>query len=172
MEDIWGVTVNCDSSSPDGNACDTIWSLMEYGRLYNGYAVADDRGLCPNGWHVPTDLDWQLLEIELGMSQEEAQSYGYRGSNEGTKLKTTFGWDTAGAETNGTDQTGFSALPGGFVSYSGSHVAGYAGLWWCQTNYEFYAGHRVYRALIGDSEQIFKGSEDEWHGYSVRCIKD
>lgn len=43
-----------------------------YGRLYNGYAVEDDRGLCPSAWHVPTDEDYMLLEIELGMSESAA----------------------------------------------------------------------------------------------------
>ena len=43
---------DCLSFSPDGDACDEAWSLNEYGRLYNWYAVDDARGLCPSGWHV------------------------------------------------------------------------------------------------------------------------
>jgi uncharacterized protein (TIGR02145 family) len=66
----------CNSFSPDIDACDEAQSLSEYGRLYNWYAVDDARGLCPTGWHVPTDVEWMVLEMELGMSESEANSTG------------------------------------------------------------------------------------------------
>ena len=47
-------------------------NLADYGRLYNWYAVDDARGLCPSGWHVPTDGEFMTLEMELGMSESEA----------------------------------------------------------------------------------------------------
>ena len=62
-----GVTVigegssTCNNYSPDGDACDDTWSLNEYGRLYNWYAVDDARGLCPSGWHIPTDEEWSVM---------------------------------------------------------------------------------------------------------------
>ena len=52
---VYGEDAGCEDYSPDGDACDPSWSLNEYGRLYNWYAVDDARGLCPTGWHVPTD---------------------------------------------------------------------------------------------------------------------
>ena len=55
----------CNHVSPNGDACDEVWSLTEYGRLYNWYAVNDTRGLCPNEWHVPQDVEWQTLEVAL-----------------------------------------------------------------------------------------------------------
>ena len=49
-------------------------NLADYGRLYNWYAVDDARGLCPSGWHVPTDGEYMTLEMALGMSESEANS--------------------------------------------------------------------------------------------------
>ena len=86
---------------------DEAQSLEENGRLYNGYAVDDARGLCPSGWHVPTDEEWMALEMELGMSESEANSTGWRGTDEGTQLRSTYGWYEGG---NGADNFGFSAL--------------------------------------------------------------
>ena len=53
---------HAENFSPDIDACDDAQSLAEYGRLYNWYAVDDARGLCPVGWHVPTDGEWTELE--------------------------------------------------------------------------------------------------------------
>ena len=54
---------------------DEVSNLADYGRLYNWYAVDDARGLCPSGWHVPTDGEFMTLEMELGMSESEANGY-------------------------------------------------------------------------------------------------
>ena len=63
-------------------------------QLYNGYAVADARGLCPSGWHVATDNDWIMLEIANGMLGTESTMTGFRGlaQNVGGKLKSTQLW--------------------------------------------------------------------------------
>lgn len=88
---VYGEGSGCDNWSPDGDACDPAWSLNEYGRLYNWFAVDDDRGLCPTGWHVPTDGEWMTLEMELGMSESQANSIGWRGTDQGSQMKTTYG---------------------------------------------------------------------------------
>ena len=73
--------------------------------LYNWYAVDDARGLCPSGWHVPTDAEWTILTDHLG-----------GGSLAGGQMKTNYGWYNGG---NGTNSSGFSGLPGGNRSYFG-----------------------------------------------------
>jgi uncharacterized protein (TIGR02145 family) len=60
-----------------------------YGYLYNWYVVNDSRNIAPEGWHVPTDEEWKELEMFLGMSQSEANGTGWRGTDEGGKLKET-----------------------------------------------------------------------------------
>ena len=100
----------CYNYSPDIDACDEAQSLEEYGRLYNWYAVDDARGLCPSGWHVPTDEEWTDLENYI-------TSQGFSGT-EGTALKSQYGWHQSG---NGTDDFGFSALPGGRRNYNNGY---------------------------------------------------
>ena len=95
----------CYDYSPDGDACDESWSLDEYGRLYNWYAVDDARGLCPSGWHVPTDGEWTVMTDHLGGA-----------SVAGGQMKTDHGWYGGG---NGTNSSGFSGLPGGDRDYKG-----------------------------------------------------
>ena len=58
-----------------------------YGGIYNWFTVNDSRGLAPFGWHVPSDDEWKTLEIYLGMSTTDVNSYDWRGTNEGAKLK-------------------------------------------------------------------------------------
>lgn len=112
--------------------------------LYNWYAVDDSRGLAPAGWHVPTDEEWKQLEMYLGMSQSDANDDGFRGTYEGNKLKATSGWNSGG---NGTNSSGFSALPGGYRYGNGSFYAvGNGGYLWSSS--EFSSDNAWYRQCI------------------------
>lgn len=74
-------------SGYDKKACDENRSLDKWGRLYNGHAVSDNRGVCPFGWRVPSDADWMELEAFLGMEEMELTDVGRRGDKEGFELK-------------------------------------------------------------------------------------
>ena len=164
---VYGEDANCDDYSPDGDACDPSWSLNEYGRLYNWYGVDDARGLCPTGWHVPTDEEWMTLEMELGMSESDANSTGWRGTDQGTQMKTTYGWYGGG---NGTNSSGFSGLPGGFRNTYGTFSnAGNDGYWWSSSP----SGSSAWvRHLFNGIPSVYRGSSDQRFGFSVRCLKD
>ena len=133
-----------------------------YGALYNGYAV-NTGNLCPSGWHVPTDAEWTALEDYIA-------SDGHSGS-EGTALKATSGWNNDG---NGTDDYGFTALPGGTRSHNGPFVnIGFSGLWWSATESITY--YAWYRRLYYDNSAVgryYDGRGDEGSGLSVRCLRD
>jgi uncharacterized protein (TIGR02145 family) len=107
---------------------------ISYGALYNWYAVNTGK-LCPIGWHVPTDDEWKQLEIYLGMSRAMADQTGWRGTNQGGKLKEsdTIHWQSP--NTGATNETGFTALPGGFRYYlpAGFGNLGKTGYWWCSS---------------------------------------
>ena len=165
---VYGEDAGCNNSSPDGDACDPDWSLNEYGRLYNWYAVDDARGLCPTGWHVPTDGEWMTLEMELGMSESDANSTGWRGTDQGTQMKTTYGWYDGG---NGTNSSGFSGLPGGFRGTNGYFgSAGYDGLWWSSSPS---GSDAWYRILNHGNPNVYRGNGSNLrYGFSVRCLKD
>ena len=168
---VYGEDVGCDNYSPDGNACDPSWSLNEYGRLYNWYAVEDERGLCPSGWHVPTDGEGMTLEMELGMTEEQANSMGGRGT-QGTQLKTSYGWQSTGCGTtgNGTNSSGFSGLPGGFRQTSGNFsYAGANGYWWSSSPSGSYA---LSRGLTNDYPEVARSNGNRRSGFSVRCLRD
>ena len=166
------MTSICSNFSPDGDACDEAWSLNEYGRLYNWHAVVDARGLCPNGWHVPTDGEWMTMEMALGMTEVEANNTGYRGTNQGTQMKSNYGWYNDG---NGTNSSGFSGLPGGGCGVTGSSGnatffnAGYTGYWWSSSPDGSYAW---FRYLLPDVERVVRFNSNRRDGFSVRCIKD
>ena len=158
---------SCEAYSPDGAPCDESWSLNEYGRLYNWYAVDDTRGLCPSGWHVPTDGEWMTMEMALGMSESEANDTGWRGTDQGTQMKTDYGWSGGG---NGTNSSGFSGLPGGYRSYGGSFsYAGGRGYWWSSSPVGANAWDRYLYLYYEDVGRNFVSLQI---GFSVRCIRD
>ena len=142
-----------------------------FGLLYNWFAVVDDRGLCPSGWHIPSDGDWIDLEMTLGMSEIEANQTYWRGTDEGTKMKTTYGWAIGSQGMNGTNESGFSALPGGFREADGSYSGiGTPGMWWSSTPSDVFPWYRSLSINWGTvaRDKIF----DSRSGFSVRCIKD
>ena len=124
--------------------------------LYNFFAVDDARGLCPSGWHVPTDAEWAILTDHLGGE-----------SVAGGQMKTNYGWFDGG---NGTNSSGFSGLPGGFRYYSGLFdYAGYYGYWWSSSP----SGSLVwYRYLSNDLGNVSRDDLDPQNGFSVRCVRD
>ena len=159
---------NCTGVSPDGDACTELWSLNEFGRLYNWYAVDDDRGLCPNGWHVPSDGEWMSLELYLGMTEAEINNTGSRGDDEGAQMKAEYGWFENGA---GPNCSGFTGLPGGHRHpESGDSVdAGWAGSWWSASSDGSQAWNRY---LLHYLPRVCRDSYSPRYGFSVRCIQD
>lgn len=140
----------------DANNADT------YGVLYNWYAIEEDdtRGLAPEGWRVPTDDEWQSLVDYLGGS-----------SVAGGKMKEagTAHWNSP--NTGATNESGFTALPGGYRDYySGSfYDLGSYGYFWSAT--EGSAIYAWYRLLIYDNAGVYRASYYKQGGFSVRCIR-
>ncbi len=130
-----------------------------YGRLYTWYTVDDNRGLCPFGWHVATDEDWSELSDFLGGKYIA-----------GGKLKETGTehWDDP--NEGATNESGFTARPGGVRLFSGIFGSiGKISVWWTATEKDInYAiGHACYHF----NSNIWSGHEDKKNGFSVRCIK-
>ncbi len=154
---VYGEDAGCNNYSPDIYACDPLQSLSEYGRLYNWYAVDDARGLCPSGWHVPTDGEWTAMTDFLG-----------GGSVAGGQMKTTYGWSGGG---NGTNSSGFSGLPGGTRDYGNGYFnnAGDLGFWWSSSPD---GSSAWFRYLYAYNEDVFRYSNSLRLGFSVRCVRD
>ena len=133
-----------------------------YGYLYNWHAVNDRRGICPVGWHVPTDDEWTVLENFI-------TNDGYAGI-EGNALKEIGDehWDSAG----GLDVYGFTGLPGGYrFNYNGYYLnMGNTGYFWSSTEYNNYYAWR--RRLRYSTSEIARDINSKRSGVSVRCIAD
>ena len=142
-----------------------LYNFGPYARLYT---QEDAKTICMEGWHLPTDEDWMQLEIFLGMTEEHANLVSsdtmLRGTDEGGKLKET-GTEWWEAPNEGaTNETGFSALPGGFRNPDGTYEGmGKEGRFWSTTSS---------RRLSFDRAQIDRDITDPEYGLSVRCVKD
>jgi uncharacterized protein (TIGR02145 family) len=131
-------------------------------------------GICPSGWHIPSDEEWIELEMFLGMSESEASGSGMRGTDQGSLMKSTTGWnDYNGSSGNGTNSSGFNGLPGGDVEcgFNGSFEdVGEYGYWWSASE------SKSSSWLRGLKYQ--NGSVDRWlynelyDAFSARCISD
>ena len=149
-------------------------TYTKYGKLYNYYAVVDNRKLCPTGWHVPSDSDWKILETFLGMNPDQLDAIGLRGTDEGGKLKYTIisiydGWNFP--NTGATNSVGFSARGSGYRSDNGiftnENIS--ANFW---SNSEFDANSAWGRVLNYNNSQIIRLNVKKGYGFSVRCLKD
>ena len=94
---------------------DDLANAEVYGNLYNGFIIDEDSGVCPEGWHVPSDGEWKELELFLGMSEEEVNSLIWRGTNQGSKIAGNSELWNDGDLKSDLDfgMSGFNALPAG-----------------------------------------------------------
>jgi uncharacterized protein (TIGR02145 family) len=147
-ENLNRATANSKCYDNDASNC------AKYGRLYNW---SDAKSACPAGWHLPSDAEWTALTDAVGGA-----------STAGTKLKATSGWYNDG---NGTDQYGFSALPGGYGNSGGSFVdAGNFGNWWSAT--ENNANSAWFRFMDYYNENVIRNNYYKSYLYSVRCVQN
>ena len=145
-----------------------------YGNLYNWYAVADSRNIAPEGWYVPSDEDIMELEMYLGMSQSQANSMGWRGTNEGSKLAGNADLWSDGSLENDPEfgSSGFCFLPGGYRSYYNGHFGslGSNGYFWSSTEYN--TSNALTRNLLYNLTEVYRYRNYKQNGYSVRCVRD
>jgi uncharacterized protein (TIGR02145 family) len=125
------------------------------------------QGICPDGWHVPSDEDFKTLETTLGMAGDQLNlgNDSWRGTDQGTKLKSTDLW-TSGA---GTNSSGWNGRPGGWRYYSGGKFSyvGQMGFWWYSEGSSSYAWRRH---LINSRATVNRYVGDKSYGFSVRCL--
>jgi uncharacterized protein (TIGR02145 family) len=128
-------------------------NCAKYGRLYN-WTTAN--GVCPPGWHLPSDAEWKTLVNFVGGSYIA-----------GIELKSTSGWSNDG---NGTDAYDFSALPGGNGFSDGSFGnVGYHGNWWSASEYD--ASYAFSRSMTYGAS-VYRNYGDKTDFSSVRCVQD
>jgi len=132
-----------------------------YGRLYD-WSTA--KTICPSGWHLPSDAEWDALIMAVGDS-----------STAGSKLKATSGWNNkCGKDSkNGTDDYGFAALPGGDSADPGYFDdVGVIGFWWSATEYEASNLGAYNRGIYCNTNKVVKKAFSKSALFSVRCVQD
>jgi len=130
------------------------------------------QGVCPSGWHLPSDLEWIELEMYLGMDASEVYQYGWRGTDQGSKLRAVGDAFWIGNNTNATNESGFTALPGGHLNstYSEFVSIGEEGTYWSATNE---GNQSAVGRFIGTFSEGVQRTPDEYtFGFSVRCVMD
>jgi len=175
-EQIW-MAENLNYQTASGSWCynDDISNCKTYGRLYDwitamggiwidGSVTAEIQGSCPNGWHLPSAAEWDVLVATAG---------GW--SSAGKKLKSTSGWSSGTVSHNGTDDYGFSALSGGNC-YSDDETEfwcggiGSFGYWWMSSGESVRSRKMDYSSDNVSSGSFYSDSDNL--AYSVRCVED
>ena len=164
-----------DSSACYDNSYDNKErNCTKYGRLYNWH---DAMTACPAGWRVPSDEDWDSLTVAAGGQRVEYGYGDYYWKVAGKKLKSTTGWDDweddngNSVSGNGTDDFGFSALPGGYRWSDGNfYSAGDLGYWWSATEDD--TNHAWLRLMYYRNEGVDRGIKFKTFLFSLRCVRD
>jgi len=156
--EVW-MAQNLNYNAAGSKCYDNSESNCEtYGRLYN-WATAMD--VCLPDWHLPSEAEWDALTTAVGGTGTGGRT------GAGAKLKATSGWSSG----NGTDDFGFSALPGGHGYSNGSFdLVGDNGYWW--TSSERNSDYAYNRFMYGSGSNVYFGSNGKGGLHSVRCVLD
>lgn len=138
-------------------------NVEDFGALYNCYVIETEK-LCPDGWHVPTDGDWIALETSLGGAATGGGAMKESGLGH---------WKTPNTEAS--NESGFSALPGGYRSYNGTfNLMRIDGFWWSSSEKSWYGSLNtvIYRNLKYDGSDLYREVAVKANGFSVRCVQN
>ena len=146
----------------------------KFGFLYNAYTISYPGNIAPAGWHIPSDTEWKELEIQLGMSNGEAEKVSWRGTDQGNKLKIQSGWYFPSNKYKiwGSNESGFSALGSSCKMFDGQDAnpgISYNGFWWTASEQE---SEQWYRYLDYNKAGVFRYFGSKTYGFSIRCVKD
>ena len=161
---IPNVTVNVSwAALTSGAYCwynnDATTNKVTYGGLYNWYAVIDKRIIAPTGWHIPTLAEFTTL-------------VNYLGGAVGGKLKETGSTHWASPNTGATNESGYTALPGGLRGINGKFYSILEfGYWWSTSEFNANNAHSSHY-LYSTGSNSSGGNYQKYYGFSVRCIKD
>jgi len=171
MEDNNTIEKYCYGNNPAN--CDQYGGLYKWNEMMQYNTQQGIQGICPPGWHLPTDEEWKVLEgavdSQYRIGDQIWNSYGLRGYDAGTNLKSTSEWNGNG---NGTDLFGFLGLPGGYLhNQDYFYRIGQNGLWWSSTEGDISAAWNRYLSYNNPKVDRDYGNNKRF-GFSVRCVKD
>jgi uncharacterized protein (TIGR02145 family) len=138
-----------------------------YGKLYNWYTINDPRNVCPTGWHVPSDIEWSTLINYLDPNADGGNNIP---NTAGGKMKSIGNQHWQSPNTDATNESGFSGLPGGYRFINTYDFLGGNGGWWSSTVSNIYSAWS--RDLVYAYGNVNRGDLVKGGGQSVRCVKD
>jgi uncharacterized protein (TIGR02145 family) len=142
-----------------------------YGKLYNWYAAVDARNLCPVGWHVPTDAEWNILVKQIDPVADTTCFSCTQSSTAGGKMKSTGIQYWLSLNTAADNSSGFSGLPGGARYYNGPYInIGGNGYWWSSS--QLTTADAWFRTLYYVGGLLGRDRSYLHYGLSVRCLRD
>jgi uncharacterized protein (TIGR02145 family) len=159
------------------DSCTKYGGLYQWDEMMQYTSQQGVQGICPSGWHLPTDEEWKVLEgtvdSQYGIGDPKWDiEYDYRGFDAGLNLKSISGWNYEG---NGTDLFGFSGLPGGYVNIGDYFIeVGFYGYWWASTEGSGGSAWSAWSRVLscGRPEAVRSRYSKYYYGYSVRCLRD
>jgi uncharacterized protein (TIGR02145 family) len=141
-----------------------------FGRLYTWFTVTDSRNICPTGWRVPDDSDWHTLILSL---DNGASLSIFESTTAGSKLKETGTVNWLSPNSGATNESGFTALPGGYRYNNGVfYYLGSSSIWWSSTGDPGNDGNAWKRTLTNGNSGVGRDTGCKYDGYSVRCLRN
>jgi uncharacterized protein (TIGR02145 family) len=142
-----------------------VSNVTTYGNLYNWHALSDSRGLCPGGWHVPSESEWELMGAFLGGNSVA----GGKLKSKGTLEEATGLWYAPNTEA--TNSSGFTAVPGGYrINYGTFYSLGNVAYFWSSSDT---ASVNAWNFILdANNGELNRNFNLKTNGFSVRCCKD
>lgn len=155
--------------------CDEYGAFYEWPEAMQYVTTEGAQGVCPEGWHIPTDAEWKILEgtvdSDYPVGDPEWDDTGWRGSDAGGKLKEAGTAHWSAPNTGATNLSGFTGLPAGCRAFTGTFTnMGYYGYFWTSTQSS--STHGWNHELYYFNDDSGRQSGIKVNGFSVRCIKD
>ena len=150
--------------------CDTYGGLYQWNEMMQYVTTAGAQGICPAGWHLPTDAEWCTLENYIDAGTVSCTAVGWRGTDAGGNLKETGTAHWNSPNTGATNSSGFTGLPGGFrlqIKTFGNFM--YYAYFWSSSGG---SSNATIRNLGYISAEVFRGTSNTTYGMSVRCVRD
>jgi len=178
-----GLLVNGNNDMTDNNIiekycydqtsanCDVYGGLYQWDEMMQYETTEGGQGICPTGWHVPSDDEWKTMEMHLGMSQAEADDVEYRGTDEGGKLKEAGTAHWSFPNTGASNSSGFNGLPGGIRNTGSSFSLNMTHAYFWTSKPIGTLGGWI-RGLQYEYSQVYRFGYSEKFGASVRCIRN
>ncbi|RLD45177.1 MAG: hypothetical protein DRI89_01825 [Bacteroidetes bacterium] len=151
--------------------CDTYGGLYQWNEMMQYVTTEGTQGICPTAWHLPSDAEWKTMEMDLGMTQSQADATDWRGTDEGAKLKEPGTTHWSSPNTGASNSSGFTGLPGGYrIASNGlfDQLTNVAYFWSSSVN----GSDAWYRHLYTSYTQVMRNADPKAYGYSVRCVQD